>query len=194
MAMRNHSGSSVWLLAIVIAGTLPSAEAIANDNSVSYQPQSSAEIDPHLHSLDEYVHSGAIDVPPLGLRLREDQRQLKSGASAKGLLIVAVEKGSPAATAGLQALQEAPKQVLAGLAVVGSMAFPPAIILLPIVASLPVGYGGDLIIGVDGSRVTNALDFEDDIRDVQPGEIVYLTIVRGGRRLQVRVPVPPIAR
>jgi S1-C subfamily serine protease len=45
----------------------------------------------------------------------------------------------------------------------------------------------DLIIGVDGSRVTNFLDFYDCMRDVQPGEIVYLNILRNGRRVQMPV-------
>jgi S1-C subfamily serine protease len=193
--MWNHSGFSIWLLAIVVPGVLLSAPALAGTGTiVSYQPQGSNEVDPHLHSLDEYVHGGAIEVSPLGLRLREDQHELKSGALAKGLLIVAVAKGSPAANAGLEALQEAPKQVLAGIAVAGSMAFPPAIILVPVFASLPIGRDGDLIIAVDGSRVTNVIDFEDDIRDAQPGEIVYLTIVRAGARQQVQVLIPPISR
>jgi hypothetical protein len=83
--------------------------------------------------------------------------------------------------------------VLAGLAVTGSIVFPPAMILLPVLASLQIGRDGDLIIAVDGSRVSNVLDFEDDIRGAQPGEIVYLTILRAGARLQVRVLIPAIA-
>jgi S1-C subfamily serine protease len=192
--MCSRSGPSVWILAVVAAGVLPNAPAIANDNAIaSYEPaEERAAGDPHLHSLDEYVHGGVIEVAPLGLQLREDQRELKSGVAAKGLLIVAVAKGSPAANAGLEALQEAPKQVLRGLAVAGSMAFPPAIILLPAFESLPIGRDGDLIIAVDGSRVTNVVDFEDDIRDAQQGEILYLTVVRAGARLQLQVFIPPV--
>jgi S1-C subfamily serine protease len=182
------------LLAIVIAAVLPNAAAIANDNaSVSYQSKDSTEGDPRLLSLGEYIQGSVIEVSLLGLELRDDQRKLRSGAFANGLLIVAVAKGGPAANAGLEALQEMPKQVLAGLAVTGSMVFPPAIILLPVLASLPIGRDGDLIIAVDGSRVSTVLDFEDDMRDAQPGEIVYLTILRAGARLQVRVLIPVIA-
>jgi S1-C subfamily serine protease len=158
-----------------------------------YQSKGSTEGDPRLLSLGEYIQGSVIEVSLLGLELRGDQRKLKSGAFANGLLIVAVAKGGPAANAGLEALQEMPKQVLAGLAVTGSMVFPPAIILLPVLASLPIGRDGDLIIAVDGSRVSNVLDFEDDIRGAQPGEIVYLTILRAGARLQVRVLIPAIA-
>jgi S1-C subfamily serine protease len=194
LAICSHTRFSVWLLAIVIAAVLPNALAIANDNAgVSYQSKDSTEGDPRLLSLGEYIQGSVIEVSLLGLELRDDQRKLKSGAFANGLLIVAVAKGGPAANAGLEALQEMPKQVLAGLAVTGSIVFPPAIILLPVLASLPIGRDGDLIIAVDGSRVSNVLDFEDDIRGAQPGEIVYLTILRAGARLQVRVLIPAMA-
>jgi S1-C subfamily serine protease len=177
------------LLAIVIAAVLANAPAIANA-SVSYQSKDSTEGDPRLLSLGEYVQGSVIEASLLGVELRDDQRKLKSGAFANGLLIVAVAKGGPAANAGLEALQEMPKQVLAGLAVTGSMVFPPAIILLPVLASLPIGRDGDLIIAVDGSRVSNVLDFEDDIRGAQPGEIVYLTILRAGRSTAGASPYP----
>jgi S1-C subfamily serine protease len=50
-----------------------------------------------------------------------------------------------------------------------------------------------MIIGVDGARVVNYLDFEDRMRDVQPGEIVYLSIVRNGDRVQVPVQVQSLS-
>ena len=193
LAIHRHTGFLVWLLAVAATAALPSALALADGNATtSYRLPSGADIDPNVRSLDEYMQGGAIEVSPLGLELRQDQRELKSGESAKGLLIVAVTKGSPAANAGLEAPQEAPKEALAAIAVAGSMAFPPAIILLPLVASLPIGQGGDLIIAVDGSRVRNVLNFEDDLRDAQPGEIIYLTIIRAGSRLQVQVRIPPL--
>jgi S1-C subfamily serine protease len=191
LVIRRHTGFSVWLLAVAAAVALPSTPAVADGNAITSSPfQSNADIDPNVRSLDEYMKGGALEVSPLGLELRQDQRELKSGESAKGLLIVAVTKGSPAANAGLKAGQEAPRQVLTGIAVAGSMVFPPAIILLPLFASLPIGQDGDLIIAMDGSRVRNVLDFEDAIHDAQPGEIIYLTIIRDGSRLQVQVNIP----
>jgi len=38
--------------------------------------------------------------------------------------------------------------------------------------------------------VTNFLDFQDRMRDLQPGEVIYLSVVRNGKRLQVTMPVP----
>jgi S1-C subfamily serine protease len=78
--------------------------------------------------------------------------------------------------------------------VVAAMAFPPAIFALPIVAAVPLGETSDLIIAVDASRVMNFEDFEEQMRDLEPGEIVYLTVVRDGIRLQASLQVPAFAR
>jgi hypothetical protein len=43
---------------------------------------------------------------------------------------------------------------------------------------------------VDGNRVTNFLDFEDRMREVRGGVLVYFSIVRDGRRKQITVKVP----
>jgi S1-C subfamily serine protease len=66
-----------------------------------------------------------------------------------------------------------------------TMVFPPAMVVGAIAGSVPLGEDYDLVIGVDGSRVSNFLDFYDCMRDTQPGEIVYLNILRNGRRVQV---------
>ena len=179
-------GISVGLAALAIVTVLSTVAAGANGSD-----------DPHLRSLNDYLaagkfEEGVLEDSLLGLTLREDRRKSKSGASARGLLIVAVREGSPAANAGLTAVRTTPKQVLSGIVVAGSMAFPPAILLLLIANSLPIELGGDLVIAVDGSRVRNLLDYQMEIRDPRPGEIVYLTIVRSGVRKQVAVPIPAI--
>ena len=74
------------------------------------------------------------------------------------------------------------------------VAFAPAIIPLAIVAPITGGQDGDLIIAVDGSRVTNVIDLEDCLRDTQPGEIVYFTIVRSSTWRQVSILIPPTAQ
>jgi S1-C subfamily serine protease len=150
-----HLGISVWLTAFAVLTVLTSNSACA---SHSY--------DPHLHSLADYLTGRTLEAPQLGLRLREDRRELKSGEPATGLLIVAVRDGSPVANAGLAGLQVIVKK-----------------------RQFVIG-GGDLIIAADGARVRSFLDFENRIRDTQPGEIVYLTIVRAGLRRQVPVPIP----
>ena len=78
-----------------------------------------------------------------------------------------------------------PRNVLTGVAVAATLFFPPAIVALPLLAQANLGDSYDMIIGVDGTRVSNFLDFEDQMREVQPGEIAYLSIVRNGDRVQV---------
>ncbi len=128
---------------------------------------------------------------PWGMNLREARRSLKTGEEADGLLITTVEKGSPAAAAGLHPYNHVVHDALAGAAMAGSLVpfGQAAILLIPVLDMMQVGESYDMIIGVDGSRVTNFLDFQDRMRDLQPGEIVYLSVVRNGKRLQVTLPV-----
>ena len=64
-----------------------------------------------------------------------------------------------------------------------------SVVVIPALEYMQVGESYDMIIGVDGSRVTNFLDFQDRMRDLQPGEIVYLSVLRDGKRVQVTLPV-----
>jgi S1-C subfamily serine protease len=98
--------------------------------------------------------------------------------------------GSPAARAGLHPYHRAMRAALETAAVAGAIFFPPAVLLVPVVDQVRVGESYDLIIGVDGSRVTNFLDFQDRLRDVQAGEIVYFSIIRNGERRQIAMSVP----
>ena len=74
------------------------------------------------------------------------------------------------------------------------MAFPPAflatIIALPMIDYTEAGQSYDMIIGLDGSRVNRFDDFEERMHDVQPGELVYLNVVRNGKRIQLPISIP----
>jgi hypothetical protein len=164
--------------------------SLGGNEIVNYEKdQSEPLLEPQLHSLQEFISEGD-NTSPLGIELREERRKLRSGSEADGLLIVGVMNNSPAAKAGLRACQRTAHDVLEGVAVAAALVFPPAMLAVPIVDQVHVAESYDLIIGVDGSRVTNFLDFEDRMRDVQPGEIVYLSIVRNGDRVQVPVQLP----
>jgi hypothetical protein len=171
-------------------GTAEIDNQATNSQIITYEQaqQNPQRIDPQLHSLQEFINEGD-ESSPLGVQLREDQRKLDDGEVANGLLIVGVDKHSAAANAGLHPLRRTGHDVAEGLAIAAAMFFPPAVLAVPIVASVNMGETYDMIIGVDGSRVTNYLDFEDRMRDIQPGEIVYLSIVRNGQRVQVPVHV-----
>ncbi len=135
---------------------------------------------------------------PFGMQLREARRTLESGEEAHGLLITAVEKNSPAAAVGLHAYSHGVHDALTGVGMVGTLVLfmvpggQFAILLMPVLNSMQVGESYDMIIGVDGTRVMNFLDFQDRTRmcDLQPGEVIYLSVVRNGKRVQVTMPVP----
>ncbi len=156
-----------------------------------YQEEQSGLPPEQLRGLQQFDSEGELSTP-FGMQLREARRTLKSGEEADGLLITAVAKGSPAAAVGLRAYSHGIHDAITGVAIVSAMVpfgqF--TILLLPVIDYMEVGESYDLIIGVDGSRVTNFLDFQDRMRDLQPGEVIYLSVVRNGKRLQVTMPVP----
>jgi len=145
--------------------------------------------EPQLHSLQEFMNEG-VNTSPLGVELQEGARRSKSGREVDGLLVVALQPGSPAEVAGVQAGHRVAHDVLEGAAVAASLVFPPAVLAVPVIETIQLGENYDLIIGVDGNRVTNFIDFQDQLRDAQPGETVYLNILRSGKRLQVPVEMP----
>ncbi len=154
------------------------------------QEQSGISNAQQLRDLSAFMSEGEI-TSPIGVGLKEARRKLVTGQEVDGLLIVEVTRGSPAASAGLHAYSHTAKDVLSALAMAASMAvMPPAMLLLPIIDAVPIGESYDLIIGVDGARVSNFLAFQERMQYLKPGEMVYLSIVRDGRRLQFRIPVP----
>jgi PDZ domain-containing protein len=174
-------------------GTAEIDRNAADAQVINYEAHQNPQmIDPQLHSLQEFINEGD-ESSPLGMELREEQRKLNTGEVANGLLIVGVRNGSAAAKGGLHACQRTARNVLQGAAVAAALFFPPAVLAVPMLDQVSFGESYDMIIGVDGTRVANFLDFEDRMRDVQPGEIVYLSIVRNGDRVQVPVHVESLS-
>jgi hypothetical protein len=169
------------------------ADSGSGDALLNYQR--AQEANPYtsgIGSADDFIEGE--DRSPLGLTLRPDNRRLESGEVAAGLLVVSVAPGGPADKAGVKPYRHAARSTLEAVSVAGAFFFPPAMLLLPVLESTRIGDSYDMITGIDGYRVTGALDFEDCMRDVQSGEIVYLSVVRNGSRLQVPVSVPLIGQ
>jgi S1-C subfamily serine protease len=82
----------------------------------------------------------------------------------RGVLVESVSPGGPAAKAGIHGGN---RVVLAGLR--------------------ELRIGGDVIVGVNGQEVNSQSDLNLLLNRARPGETVTLTILRGGRRMEVRV-------
>jgi S1-C subfamily serine protease len=164
------------------------ASTWTGDPVVNYRrAQNPLPYDSGVGSMSQFMMEDEDDTSPLGLAVRQDQRRLKSGEEATGLLVLTVSAGGPAATAGVKGLQRKVTTTLETVTMGASLAFPYAALLMPIFEAARIGEHYDLIIGVDGYRVTSVLDFQDCMRDLQPGQIVYLSVVRDGDRVQVPV-------
>jgi hypothetical protein len=128
---------------------------------------------------------------PIGMTLREAHRELKSGEEADGLLIVSIQKNSAAAKAGLLPYKHTVHGILMGASIGAAMlVFPPVMFALPLIEHEQIGESYDMIIGIDGIRVSSFFDFDQRMRGVQAGELVYFNVVRDGKRLQIPVPLP----
>ncbi len=167
------------------------ASTWTGDPVVNYErAQNPLPYDSGVGSVSQFMMEDEDDSSPLGVTVRQDQRTLKSGEVATGLLVLAVNGDGPAAKAGIRAFQHKITTTLETVAMGAAMAFPlaaPATLLVPLFEAARIGEHYDLIIGVDGYRVTNVIDLQDCMRDLQPGQIVYLSVVRDGDRVQVPV-------
>jgi PDZ domain len=148
-----------------------------------------SDVPPRVYSLQDFINQG-MDESPLGVELREDCSKLETNEQVCGLAVLEVRKGSPAANAGIKPYTALAHDLLDGATVAAALVFPPAIIAVAVIDQSSIGEAFDLVIGVDGRRVRHILDFQDLTSNVRPGDILYLTIVRSGKRLQLPVHIP----
>ena len=140
-------------------------------------------------SLRQYTAEAGVS-SPIGVELREDTGKLADGEKIAGLAIITVKAASPAAVAGLHPYSTMTHDVIEGASVAAAFFFPPAILAVTVLDQARLGESFDLIIGVDGKRVSNVIDFDDQMRLAHPGDRVYLSVLRDGARLQIPVDVP----
>lgn len=82
----------------------------------------------------------------------------------EGLLVESAAKGSPAAVAGIRG---GDRVVLAGMQ--------------------RIAIGGDLLVAVDGKKISSPMDLNVILNHKHPGETVTLTVYRGAKKLDVPV-------
>jgi S1-C subfamily serine protease len=117
-----------------------------------------------LSDIQKYGHarrpSLGIETLPIG----PDLAQQMGLPASYGVLIERVVPGGPADRAGLRGGSQA--------AYLGNQ---------------QIYIGGDLIIAMDGQEVTNQQDIADIMNDHHPGDTITVTVLRGRRRMTVRV-------
>jgi hypothetical protein len=188
-----QAASQAPAVAAAPSSNTTTSNAAPTSPDVSNYMREDPDLGPGIGTARDFVAEGE-ETSPIGFEVRESRCRLKTGEHIDGLLILRVYKDSPAAKAGLRSYRATAQHALEALAISTMMFFPPApIVLIPMIEYTEMGKSYDMIIGVDGVRVTNFLDFEDRMRNVLPGEVVYLNVVRNGKRLQVAVPVPELA-
>jgi hypothetical protein len=175
------------------------SDAAAMDPSA---PDCSRNITPNVGSLNEYVDNksalrSSSYLPLIGIDVVESRGNLGTGQQLRGLSVTSVDRSGPSDNAGIRAervrpLRAATEVGMAILLVGATLAFPPAILGAPLVPAMESAKESDVIIAVDAVRTRNVGELQNSLREVTAGETIYLTIIRGGKREQLRVFAPAI--
>jgi S1-C subfamily serine protease len=157
-------------------------------------PNYSKEI-PNLGTATKYVKgapspdAGASRITTLGITVIDWTGHLKDGRSVRGVRVCSVTPGAAGAVAGLQSEDVAVATALMAGFLIAGMFFPLAVLGAMAVQGLEIGKSYDLIIAVDGQRTHDVSEFREALTGATAGELLYLVVVRGGRRNSVEVAV-----
>jgi S1-C subfamily serine protease len=168
----------------------PNQSAGTDESAPQSAPQAAAYPDANSGSfadLNQFVPSDDVFQSPIGALLQRNCSQLTKGPWACGLAVLEIRPGSPAALAGLRPYSGLVHTLLGASIVGAGMAFPPAIAALGLVEQSHVGEKFDLIIAVDGERIRSIPDFQSAVPEIRLGDILYLTVFRAGKRLQIPI-------
>jgi hypothetical protein len=162
----------------------------------------------NVGSVDDYMNNRVSSYAPaekpsyvalLGISVFKNDGKLASGQKISGLAVTSVDQAGPGYDAGIRAqrlqMTKAAGQVGAAALVVGAAAFfPPVLLGVPMLAKKmgsPRAY--DVIVAIDGERIREVSELEDSLHKAKAGETIYVTIIREGQRVQLRVPMRAIA-
>ncbi|HTT74681.1 MAG TPA: PDZ domain-containing protein [Candidatus Binataceae bacterium] len=128
--------------------------------------------------------------PYLGLSVQYIVSHDSPWKPVQGLEVVSVDKGSPAALAGLKGRGEMTSVGETG-ATASTMMAPLNLIVMPLLAkSGSLGKSGDLIVAIDDKRVDRADALREALDSDKPGDTIYLTIERGTGSKQETIKLP----
>lgn len=131
----------------------------------------------------------------LGVDVVPAETKMATGGEILGLAVTSVESSGPAEDAGLRGARVNRGHVAAeigvGIALVGAaLFFPPALFGVAFIDQLGDAKKYDVIVAVDAQRTRSTFDLDTSLRSALPGEIIYVTVVRDGQRLQLRITAP----
>jgi S1-C subfamily serine protease len=177
--------TAVTCLAVTLALTISAAAANADQR---YSDASPASIDDYMKTNPEFPN--AYGFPWLGIEVKNGESTLKNRHSFEGVEILTVLPHSPGAAAGLQGEQQQVQAALMVGLLAASMFFPPAMIGVAVLGSSGLGKSQEFIIAVDGKRTHDVIELGEAFDKAETGEVVYLTVVRDGKRKQFPVALP----
>ena len=154
------------------------------------QPKALGSVKDYVSGDPYAVGENEDQVSALGIEVANGESKLTRGPSVTGIKVISVDPNGPAAIAGLRSEWMIGRTVLTAALAVGGMVFPPAMFMAILVSQGDVGESHDLIIAVDGERTRDIADLQDALSREDGGEIVYLVVVRAGRRECVAVRLP----
>jgi S1-C subfamily serine protease len=161
-------------------------------NSIGRTSDSAQSAVPGQQNVEDYLATarGPIEVPRLGIAVRNGSATLKHGEVILGAVVTAVSPTGPAKvlTSSHASSHLILEGALFGTAIAAALLFPPAMVGVTTIACY-FADSDDLLIAVDGHRVRNSLDLAELIEGVRSGDTVYLVILRKGLRLQVPVQI-----
>ena len=181
---------SLFVLITIAAPAVFAAEVIGAAAGSANQSQALGSVKDYVGGDSYSVGENEDQVPALGIEVTNGESKLTRGPSVTGIKVITVDPGGPAAIAGLQSERMMARTALTAALAVGGVVFPPAMFVAMLAQQSDVGESHDLIIAVDGARTRNIVDLQDALDRAHDGEIVYLVVVRAGRRQQVAVRLP----
>ena len=148
---------------------LDSAGRLIGVNAAIYSPTGAyagigfaIPVDTVSRVVPQLIAHGRVIRPRIGIRIADDSLARRLGR--EGVLVLAVEEGSPAERAGIRGTRRARG---------GSIVL------------------GDIIVGIDGQRVRNNGDLFRSLERHAPGDAALLKLRRNGADLDVKVTLAP---
>ncbi len=137
------------------------------------------------------IAPAAVHVPGyLGANTRDFYRErfCMHALTIRGVEVETVLPGSPAAQAGLRPARELTAREKAVALTAGLLTLTPAAAAAPSLVRFSGGIPhGDIILAVNGRRVSKQEEFQNEILRVRPQATVYFTVHRGDTNIQVPV-------